>query len=103
MMIVAVIAGCGGDSIYEDGTYFASAKGYNGDVEVEVEIENDKIVAVNIGEHSETPGIADAAFTKVTEAIIDTQSTDVDIESGATLTSEAVINAVNSALSKAEK
>jgi uncharacterized protein with FMN-binding domain len=49
----------------------------------------------------ETVGIGDKAVTQIPQAIIRAQSTQVDTVTGATVTSKAIIEAVNDALSKA--
>lgn len=86
------------DAEYENGTYVGSADGFNGPIELEVTVENNKISNVTILDHDETDGLSDPAFEEVTQAIIDTNSTDVDIVSGATLTSDGIIAAVDNAL-----
>ncbi len=103
LLVVGLIIGCGADTPWEDGTYPASAEGYNDEISLEVVISGGEITEINILEHSETPGIADSAFDAVIPAIIEAQSTDVDSVSGATLTADAVIEAVEKALAAAEK
>ncbi len=103
LLVAGLVIGCGADSQWEDGTYQASAEGYNDDILLEVVISGGEIAEINILEHSETPGIAETAFDAVIPAIIENQSTDVDSVSGATLTSDAVVAAVEKALEEAEK
>ena len=78
-------------------TLTGSAKGYNGDVKVEVVKESDKIVSVKVVEHSETEGIGTLAIESLPQAIIDANSTEVDLVAGASFTSQAIIEAVNQA------
>jgi len=103
-LIVGLLAGCGGNGEYQDGTYQASAMGYHDEVPIELEvvISGGSIEEINILDHAETDGIADSAFEDVIPQIIETQSTDVDTLSGATITSEAIIEAVEKALEKAQ-
>lgn len=103
LLLAGIMIGCGADTPWEDGTYQATAEGYNDDIVLEVVISGGEITQINIIEHSETPGIADSAFDAIIPAIIESQSTDVDIVSGATLTCDAVIEAVDRALEEAEK
>lgn len=84
----------------EDGTYTGSAQGHNGAVEVEVIVEGGVITAVNVLEHSETAGISDPAISDVPAAIVENNSTEVEVTSGASLTSQAIMEAVNNALSQ---
>ena len=71
-----------------------------GEIKVKVTMDGDKIAKIEVLSHNETAGISDAAFEQIPEAIIAAQSTSVDAVSGATKTSEALIAAVNDALSQ---
>ena len=71
-----------------------------GDVVVRVTMDGDKIANVEIMKQAETAGTADPALETIPQAIVDANSTDVDTVSGATVTSKAIIEAVNDALSK---
>ncbi|MCK8817104.1 FMN-binding protein [Natroniella sulfidigena] len=87
-----------GTVLADDGTYVGVGSGNGGEVEVEVEISEGDIVSIEVLDHNETPGIADAAFEEVPANIKEAQSTDVDVASGATVTSEAIIEAVENAI-----
>ncbi len=78
--------------------YTGTAEGYGGDLVVEVTVAEGEITDIDIVEHSETEDIADPAFEQVPEDIIATQSTDVDVVSQVTVTSEAIMDAVDNAL-----
>lgn len=71
-----------------------------GEVKVKVTMDGDKIAKIEVLSHNDTPGISDPAIAGIPEAIIAAQSTEVDAISGATRTSEALIAAVNDALSQ---
>lgn len=86
------------DTTYEDGTHTATVDGHNGELTVEVTVEDGVITAVDVTEHEESEGIADPALEEVPAAIVEANGTDVDTVSGATVTSEAIIAAVNEAL-----
>lgn len=75
-----------------------SAKGYGGDVKVSLTINGDDITAVEIDAESETPTIGGAAAEQLKELIEKSNSTKVELVSGATLTSNAVIEAANKAI-----
>ncbi|NMB39010.1 MAG: FMN-binding protein [Firmicutes bacterium] len=79
----------------EDGVYIGTAQGFGGEVELAATFADGNIVEIEVLSHSETPFVANQAFKKIISAIIEAQSTDVDVVSGATYTSNAVINAVN--------
>ena len=90
-----------GQGVYTPGTYTASAQGNNGPVELSVTFSEDAITEITIGEHGETTGISDAAFEKVPAAIIQNQSLGVDTISGATYTSQAILDAVADCVTQA--
>lgn len=83
---------------YNNGTFVGEGNGLFGPIKVEVKVAGGKIEAIKVLEHSETPGISDAAFNNVIPAIIEKQSVDVDTVSGATMTSNGIIAAVKDAL-----
>lgn len=59
------------------------------------------MTGVKVIECSETIGVGDRAIEQLPFVILDTQSTEVNLISGATVTSKAIIAAVNDALSQA--
>lgn len=104
-LLVFMLAACGNGtsnaSGWKAGTYTASAKGINGDVTVEVVLSETKIESVKVVDHQETPGVSDGAIEKIPQAIVETQGLGVDIVSGASYTSNAIIEAVTLALKEA--
>ena len=88
--------------IYEDGTYVGLGEGYNDDIEIELTVEEGGITAIEVLSHEETEDIAEPAFEDLEQAVIDSQSTDVDTVSGATGSSEGYLAAVDEALAAAE-
>ena len=90
------------DALPADGVYEGSANGMGGAVKVAVTVSGGKITAVEVVEHNETAGISDPAIEKMPAKIVDAQSTDVDAVAGATVTSEAIKEAVKAALSGEE-
>jgi uncharacterized protein with FMN-binding domain len=82
-----------------DGKYRASSLGYEGPIEVEVEVRAGRIEAVRITDHKEKQFYS--ALRDVPEQIIKKQGVrGVDATSRATITAEAVINATAKALAK---
>ena len=79
-------------------TSTASAQGMNGPVEVEVIATPEKIYSVKILSHTETEGIGSVAVAELPEKIFKNQSYEIDAVSGATLTSNAIHDAVKAAL-----
>lgn len=86
---------------YKEGVYTAQAKGNNGDVKVEVEFSSDAIVKVTVTEHQETAGLSDPAIEKIPERIVEGQTLNVDAVSGATNTSNAILEAVADCVNQA--
>lgn len=84
-----------------DGTYEGSARGYQSTITVEVEIKSNKIISVNIIGQNETRRYYEMASEDIPQAIIDNQTPEVDVVSGATLSSNGIIKAVKDAISKA--
>jgi len=97
---IAVASGNAPAVVYEDGVYEGTSdKGMHPGLKVSVTVEGGKITNVEVVEHDETPGIADPAIEGVPAAIVEAGSPNVDVVSGATLTSEAIMDAVQNALS----
>ena len=89
------------EEVLADNEYIGEAESeIGGTVRVKVTMDGDKIAKIDVLSHSETAGISDPALAQIPEAILAAQSTSVDAVSGATKTSEALIAAVNDALSK---
>lgn len=93
-LVLGALPGCSKSGSTLTGT----APGRNGDVTVEVEFSDNKIQKVTVKEHQETEGVADPALEKIPAAIVEANTPNVDTVSGATITSEAIINAVINAL-----
>lgn len=87
------------EAIPANGVYEGSANGMGGALKVAVTVEDGKISGVEVLEHKETAGISDPAIEKIPQAIVEAQSTDVEAVTGATVTSEAIKEAVAAALS----
>ena len=91
------------DGSYVAGTYTATAAGRNGDFDVTVTFSDTAITAIEIGENSETEEIGTVALEKLPNAILLAQSAEVDAISGATITSSAIIEAVQACILQAAK
>lgn len=83
--------------------YIGEANGFGGPIKVKVTMDGDKIAKIDVLSHGDTPGICDKAFSTIPQAIIDAQSTKVDVASGATFSSQGIMAAVEDALSKVGK
>ena len=88
---------------FKDGEYTGKAMGNNGDVTVKVTVKDSSIVSIEMTEHAETDGLYQGAYDGVTKQIIETQKLEgIDTVTGATNTSNAIINAVTEALKDAQ-
>ena len=83
--------------------YIGEANGFGGPIKVKVTMDGDKIAKIDVLSHGDTPGICDKAFAAIPQAIIDAQSTQVDVAAGATFSSKGIMAAVEDALSKVGK
>ncbi|MDD7680486.1 MAG: FMN-binding protein, partial [Stecheria intestinalis] len=83
------------------GTFEGTAQGKGGDVTVTLTLTDSKITDVSIEGKDETPGIGDTAMETMTQEIKDSGSIGVDTVSGATVTSDAVLEAAAAALTSA--
>lgn len=106
VMALSVFAGCGSkdspeEGLYTPGTYAGEADGHNGKVTVEVEVDAEKILSVKVMDNDETEGIADPAIEKIPTKIVEDQTLAVDTVAGATVTSSAILLAVEEALKEA--
>ena len=79
-------------------TLTGSAPGINGDVAVEIVATADRIYRIRVVDEKETNGIGSVAVSTLPGRIYDAQSLQVDAVSGATVTSDAIKDAVRSAL-----
>lgn len=85
-----------------DGNYRASSIGYEAEVYVEVMVKDHRIVSVRVTDHREKQYYA--SMTEIPRRIVERQTVKgIDAVSGATLTSEAIVNATAKALAAAMK
>lgn len=85
---------------YKDGTYYGTGTGFGGTLKVQVDISGGKIAAIQILENNDGSEYISKA-SSIINAIISSQSTNVDTVSGATYSSVGIIQAVRDALSQA--
>lgn len=76
------------------GEFTVTTPGHNGEIPMVVRIDNNRIEAIDIDTSGESQGIADVVFTRIPKQIIEGQTLNVDIISGASVTSNGVIDGV---------
>lgn len=88
---------------YIPGEYETSSTGYSGGLKVKVVLTENEISSVEVTSHNEVgKQYYEEAIAKIPPLIVEKQSTDVDVISGATKTSNGIIKAVDKALKKAQ-
>ena len=87
---------------YTDGTYTSSAQGCLSEVSVTVTITGGKVTDVSIDASGETPSLGGAAAETLAPQLAEAGSTaGVDAVSGSTMTSDAVLTAMDDCLAQA--
>ncbi|MDR2740586.1 MAG: FMN-binding protein, partial [Treponema sp.] len=91
-MVLPGLTGCPAEAAVEeipgvDGVYDETIPGHSGDVTVTIKVENGVLTDVQINAPSETPDLGGAAAKKLAARILETKSVDIDIVSGASVTS----------------
>lgn len=80
------------------GSYEVSIFGHNATILMKVTMEEHRIAGIEVLQQAETQGIGDTAFTTLIPAIVEGQSLNVDMVTGATVTSTAIISGVTEAI-----
>lgn len=108
LLITAVLGGCQGDKAneasggFKAGKYTGQAEGKDGTIKVEVTMEQaDRIKDIQVISQTETAGLGDNAIEQVKNQILEGQTLSVDAVSGASLSSEALVAAVEDAVKQA--
>lgn len=83
-----------------DGVYSGTADGFRGPMIVEVTVERQMITAVVVVDNVDDAKWFNRANMSIPEDIIDEQSADISVVSGATYSSQGIIEAVKDALEK---
>lgn len=86
---------------YTAGTYSKEVPGMHGPLTVEITVSEDAITAAAVTASMETPGMGDVAGESICAQVVEYQSLDVDLLSGATVTSAIVRNALTDCLKEA--
>ena len=100
-LLVTSVTACGPKKLFTAGSYTATGAGFNGPIVVEVTFSEQKILSVKVLEHTETESIATPAFEKISAAVVKDQKLSVDIVTGATYSSDALVAAIKECVRKA--
>ncbi|WP_296323688.1 flavocytochrome c [Treponema sp. UBA3813] len=104
LLISFAVCSCGSKTYsLKDGTFSGEGEGRNGTVEVSVTITGGKVTNAEILNEKETDGIADNAKIQIINQFIEEGNTkNIDVVSGATITSNALLDALDAALAKSK-
>ena len=91
------------NTVAADGSYTAAADGFGGEVTVTLTVAGGRISAVEVDASAETPSYGGKAAQQLAEAILAKGSAKVDAVAGATVTSNAVLNAAQDCLAQARR
>ena len=86
---------------YIPGTYTGTSKGFGGDITVTVTVDKDSILDISINGDHETENIGSFAVSMLGERIMENQTPNVDVVTGATVSSGAILRALKDALTQA--
>ena len=92
--LLALSTGAAAEAAFTPGTYQASAKGMAGDVTLATTFDENSILSIEVISQNETPSIGGPVLEKLPAQIVAEQSLNVDTVTGATMTSNAILDAV---------
>lgn len=89
------------DNAFVAGTYEGVAKGFGGEIKATIKLSDSKIEDIVVVGDQETPTIGGVAVETMPKDMLEKQIVNVDIVSGATVSSNAIIEAVTAAFASA--
>ena len=87
---------------FQNGIYIGTGEGYRGKVTVTVKVADGKITELVLDDYADDKSYMERAKNRIFQEMISRQNTDVDAVSGATYSSNGLIEAVNKALGNEE-
>ena len=104
IIVISITTGCQtSEDLYAPGSYINEAEGYYSTLIVEVTVDESRILSIEILSHEEPEILSDIAFKRLLPMMKKKNSHEVDVISGATYTSRALIEAVGNALEQAKE
>ncbi len=102
LLVLFGTVGCKKESSLKDGTYTGTGAGRNGDITVQITVSGGSVTDAKIVSESETPEIGLPAEAEILAQFTHDGSTkNIDAVTGATLTSDGVLDALDAALDAA--
>ncbi len=103
MLVVVSFAVSSAEAAFTPGEYTATAAGFGGDVTVKITVDENAITAVEVTGDKETAALGGKAIEQYNTSLVGVSDADaVDVMSGATITSNAVKEALGKALAQAK-
>ena len=105
IVVVAILfVGCRQEAplTFVAGNYEATVQGHNGDVKVRVTFNDSCLERIEVLEQTETPHVGDIVFNELIPRMVEANGTGVDALTGATITSRALMKAVDDAAKQAK-
>lgn len=104
IVIGLIVTGCQTSTpIYTPGSYINEAEGYYSTLIVEVTVDETHILSIDIVSHEEPEILSELVFKRLIPMMKKKNSYEVDVISGATYTSRALIEAIEKALEQAKE
>mgnify|MGYP002870148775 CR=1 FL=1 len=104
IMLTLTVSACKTAEIqYKPGSYINEAEGYYSTLIVKVTVDESRILDIEIVSHEEPELLSDIVFKRLPPMMKKKNTHDVDVISGATYTSRALIEAVGKALEQAKE
>lgn len=104
MLFALIVTSCkSAEVLYKPGSYTNEAEGYYSTLIVEVTVDETRILDIEVLSHEEPELLSDIVFKRLPQMMKKKNTHDVDIISGATYTSRALIKAVGKALEQAKE
>ena len=97
-LLALSLVACGGGSKDTSTTLTGTAEGFGGPVKVTAKVNGDTIESIDVVADKETPAVGGAAIPILVENVLNAQSIDIDGVSGASVTSQAFLEALGAAL-----
>ena len=92
--------------LYRNGVYEGIGYGKNGAIQVRLELREDRIVSLELAAQKDTPDYIQPAWERIRDQLLGQDSPDpsqIDAVSGATASSQGILDAIQSALYKARR
>lgn len=102
ILLSIIIYQIGKESLFEEGSYIGTGVGYTSEIVIKVTTDNKRILDIEVISQDENPEIANIVYPLLISSSKINNGKNIDVITGATLTSQGFIDALNEALMKAK-